>query len=135
MKKLFEHMLLAAVMLSLTATFTACSSDDDDDNTALSEKEMAMQALTEQYVNNVIYPIYSSLARQMIFSIRSSAQRPSSAQVLSPRVISTRYAPSLSVPVRHGSRVRHSSMVLPPTGVSTHISTPGHSTVLHWLCS
>ena len=64
MKKLFEHMLLAAVMLSVTATFTACSSDDDDDNTALSEKEMAMQALTEQYVNNVIYPIYSSLANQ-----------------------------------------------------------------------
>lgn len=64
MKKLFEHMLLAAVMLSLTATFTACSDDDDEGDSALTEKEAAMQALTEQYVNNVIYPIYSSLANQ-----------------------------------------------------------------------
>ena len=45
--------------------FTACSSDDDNkDDNKLSEKEQAMQAITDQYVNNVIFPIYKSLASQ-----------------------------------------------------------------------
>ena len=45
--------------------FTACSSDDDNNsNNNVSEKEQAMQAITDQYVNNVIFPIYKSLASQ-----------------------------------------------------------------------
>ena len=45
--------------------FTACSSDDDNkDDNKISEKEQAMQAITDQYVNNVIFPIYKSLASQ-----------------------------------------------------------------------
>jgi hypothetical protein len=61
MKKIFYSM--AVLMMGLT--FTACSSDDDNkDDNKVSEKEQAMQAITNQYVNNVIFPIYQSLASQ-----------------------------------------------------------------------
>ena len=61
MKKIFYSM--AVLMMGLA--FTACSSDDDNkDDNKVSEKEQAMQAITDQYVNNVIFPIYKSLASQ-----------------------------------------------------------------------
>ena len=54
---------MAVLMMGLA--FTACSSDDDNkDDNKVSEKEQAMQAITDQYVNNVIFPIYQSLASQ-----------------------------------------------------------------------
>ena len=54
---------MAVLMMGLA--FTACSSDDDNrgDNKH-AEKEQAMQAITDQYVNNVVFPIYKSLASQ-----------------------------------------------------------------------
>ncbi len=64
MKKLFKYALIVAATLTLSMSFTACSDDDDDNDQALTEKEEAMKAITEQYVNNVIYPTYSSLATQ-----------------------------------------------------------------------
>ena len=62
MKKIIYSM--AVLMMGLA--FTACSSDDDDksDNNNLAEKDQAMQAITSQYVNNVVFPIYKSLASQ-----------------------------------------------------------------------
>ena len=61
MKKIFYS--IAVLMMGLA--FTACSSDDDNkDDNKISEKEQAMQAITDQYVNNVIFPIYKSLASQ-----------------------------------------------------------------------
>ena len=61
MKKIIFSM--AVLMMGLA--FTACSSDDDNkDDNKISEKEQAMQAITDQYVNNVIFPIYKSLASQ-----------------------------------------------------------------------
>ena len=54
---------MAVLMMGLT--FTACSSDDDNNgDNKLAEKEQAMQAITDQYVNNVVFPIYKSLASQ-----------------------------------------------------------------------
>ena len=55
---------MAVPMMGLA--FTACSSDDDNnsDNNNLAEKDQAMQAITSQYVNNVVFPIYKSLASQ-----------------------------------------------------------------------
>ena len=54
---------MAVLMMGLA--FTACSSDDDNkDDNKISGKEQAMQAITDQYVNNVIFPIYQSLASQ-----------------------------------------------------------------------
>ena len=62
MKKIIYSM--AVLMMGLA--FTACSSDDDNnsDNNNLAEKDQAMQAITSQYVNNVVFPIYKSLASQ-----------------------------------------------------------------------
>ena len=54
---------MAVLMMGLA--FTACSSDDDNNgDNKHAEKEQAMQAITDQYVNNVIFPIYKSLASQ-----------------------------------------------------------------------
>ena len=57
--------IFSMVVLMMGLAFTACSSDDDNkDDNKISEKEQAMQAITDQYVNNVIFPIYKSLASQ-----------------------------------------------------------------------
>ena len=54
---------MAVLMMGLA--FTACSSDDDNNSdNNLAEKDQAMQAITSQYVNNVVFPIYKSLASQ-----------------------------------------------------------------------
>ena len=62
MKKLFMYaMLFAACCVGLSS----CSSDDDDNkDSGLAEKDQAMQAIVGQYVNNVVFPIYKSLAAQ-----------------------------------------------------------------------
>ena len=60
MKKIIYSM--AVLMMGLA--FTACSSDSDNNDNNIAEKDQAMQAITDQYVNNVIYPIYKSLASQ-----------------------------------------------------------------------
>ena len=65
MKKIFKYVLLFAATVTLSTPLTSCSSDDDDDKKAsVDEKTESMKGITEQYVNNVIYPIYSSLASQ-----------------------------------------------------------------------
>ena len=54
---------MAVLMMGLA--FTAGSSDDDNNgDNKHAEKEQAMQAITDQYVNNVVFPIYKSLASQ-----------------------------------------------------------------------
>ncbi len=61
MKKIFY----SAAALIMGLAFTACSSDDDNnDSNQPSEKEQAMQAITNQYVEGVVFPIYKSLAAQ-----------------------------------------------------------------------
>lgn len=61
MKKIFYSMAVLVMGLA----FTACSSDDDKkDDSKITEKEQAMEAITNKYVNNVIFPIYKSLASQ-----------------------------------------------------------------------
>ena len=64
MKKILKYAMLFASVIALGTSFSACSDDDDKIESKLSEKQTAMKELTEQYVNNVIYPIYSSLANQ-----------------------------------------------------------------------
>ena len=61
MKKIIYSM--AVLMMGLA--FTACSSEDDNnDDNKLAEKDQVMEAITSQYVNNVVFPIYKSLASQ-----------------------------------------------------------------------
>ena len=64
MKKILKYAMLFASVIALGTSFSACSDNDDKNVGELSEKQTAMKELTEQYVNNVIYPIYSSLANQ-----------------------------------------------------------------------
>ena len=64
MKKILKYAMLFASVIALGTSFSACSDDDDKNEGKLTEKQTAMKELTEQYVNNVIYPIYSSLANQ-----------------------------------------------------------------------
>ena len=64
MKKILKYAMLFASVIALGTSFSACIDDDDKNESKLSEKQTAMKELTEQYVNNVIYPIYSSLANQ-----------------------------------------------------------------------
>lgn len=64
MKKVFNYAMLFACVMALSTGFSACSDDDDKNEGTLSEKETAMKEIIEQYVNNVIFPIYSSLAHQ-----------------------------------------------------------------------
>lgn len=61
MKKYF---ILSVAVLMSALSFTACGDDNenDDPTPAVNEKEVAMEAITTQYVNNVIFPIYKSLA-------------------------------------------------------------------------
>ena len=60
-----KKFLYSMAVLMMGLAFTACSSDDDNNNdNKLAEKEQAMQAITDQYVNNVVFPIYKSLASQ-----------------------------------------------------------------------
>ena len=62
MKKFFMYaMLFAACSMGMIS----CSSDDDNKSANnLAEKDQAMEAITSQYVNNVVFPIYKSLASQ-----------------------------------------------------------------------
>ena len=64
MKKILKYAMLFVSVIALGTSFSACSDDDDKNESKLSEKQTAMKEITEQYVNNVIYPIYSSLADQ-----------------------------------------------------------------------
>jgi len=47
-------------------TVSSCSSDDDDDNKSgsTSAEVQAIEQLTQQYVSNVVYPTYTSLANE-----------------------------------------------------------------------
>ena len=60
MKKYFY--LVAILFIGLA--FTSCSDSDDPADNNQEEKDAAMQAITNQYVNNVIFPIYKELATE-----------------------------------------------------------------------
>lgn len=65
MKKIFKYALLFMAACTMTMGFTSCSDDNDNDGgSSLTEKEVALRALTNKYVNNVIYPTYGNLAAQ-----------------------------------------------------------------------
>ena len=60
-----KFILFAMLFSAFAVGLTSCSDDDDNNNEGnLTEKEKAMQAITGQYVNNVVFPIYESLASQ-----------------------------------------------------------------------
>lgn len=66
MKKIFRMAMLLMTACTMTMGMTACSSDDDKDNTAnvATEQNEAIELLTKQYLSNVVYPTYTSLANE-----------------------------------------------------------------------
>ena len=66
MKKIFKFALLFAATFMMTMGMTACSSDDDKNDTVDVAKEQndAIEALTKQYLSDVVYPTYTNLANE-----------------------------------------------------------------------
>lgn len=66
MKKIFKFAMLFAATCMMTMGMTACSSDDDKNDTVDVTKEQndAIEALTKQYLSDVVYPTYTSLANE-----------------------------------------------------------------------
>lgn len=67
MKKIFKFAMLLMTACTMTAGFTACSSDDDNDNNKtdlVTEQNQAIETLTRQYLNDVVYPTYGNLANE-----------------------------------------------------------------------
>ena len=66
MKKIFKFAMLFAATCMMTMGMAACSSDDDKNDTVDVTKEQndAIEALTKQYLSDVVYPTYTSLANE-----------------------------------------------------------------------
>ena len=68
MKKIFKYAMMFAAACTLSMGVTACGDDDndgpDDKKTEEQVKLEAMQALTQKYLNGVVYPTYTNLANQ-----------------------------------------------------------------------
>ena len=67
MKKIFKCAMLLMATALLSATLTACSDDNENSSSDNNKKNAeanvaAMQALTKQYLEAVVYPTYKSLA-------------------------------------------------------------------------
>lgn len=60
-----KRIIYAMTALAMGFMLTSCSKDDDNNDGVASEKEQAMEAITAQYVNHVVFPIYKSLAAQI----------------------------------------------------------------------
>ncbi|MBR5688546.1 MAG: imelysin [Prevotella sp.] len=68
MKKIFKYAMMFAAACALSLGVTACGDDDDDnpDNkkTAEQQKLESMKAITQKYLDDVVYPTYTNLANQ-----------------------------------------------------------------------
>lgn len=64
MKKIFKFAMFFIAACTMATGITSCSDDDEVNEGQLTEKELALQSLTNQYVKNVVYPTYSNLAAQ-----------------------------------------------------------------------
>lgn len=64
MTKIFKTMLFFLAATALTLNFSSCSSDDNDgeDSEILKEKNAAIQALVQDYLDDVVFPTYTHLA-------------------------------------------------------------------------
>ena len=65
MKKIFKYTMLFVAACTLTMGFVSCGDDDENevkDPNALNETELAIEQITKQYVENVVFSTYTSLA-------------------------------------------------------------------------
>ena len=63
MKKIFKYSLLFAAVCTLATGFTSCK-DDDEDGPDIAAQNIEIKALANQYLENVVYPTYTSLANE-----------------------------------------------------------------------
>ena len=61
MKKIFKFALLFIAACTLT---TSCSEDDNSTGSRIDEQNNAIQVLTSNYLNQVVYPTYNNLATE-----------------------------------------------------------------------
>lgn len=66
MKKIFKFAMLFAAACTMTMSMTSCSSDDEKGNATdtVTEQNAAIEALTRQYLSDVVYPTYGNLANE-----------------------------------------------------------------------
>ena len=58
-----KNLLMAACLFAGAMTFTSCSNDDDDEKVKTASEEVkAIEALSKQYVESVVFPTYTNLA-------------------------------------------------------------------------
>lgn len=63
MKKYFKYSLLFAAVCVLSVGFTSCK-DDDEDGPDLGAQDTEIKAITNEYLNSVVYPTYTNLANE-----------------------------------------------------------------------
>ena len=114
-------------------TFTSCSSSDDsskkEETTEVTIKDAEYDAIVNQYVDNVVIPTYSDLKAKnsaLYQAVVAFGDAPSNANFQA--ICNAWLAARGWQPVNHGSRARHSSLVLLPTMVLTPTWTPGRLT-------
>ena len=61
MKKIFTKAIIFAMALALPLGFTSCSSDDDPATESSIVPASELSAVSEKYVNDIVYPTYSDL--------------------------------------------------------------------------
>ena len=78
MKKSFKYALLFVAASALTTGFTSCGSSNDDPApiNLQAEQNTAIKALTNTYLEAVVYPTYTNLATSPVH--RRAARRSSS---------------------------------------------------------
>ena len=66
MKKIFKFAMLFVAACTMTMSMTSCSSDDEKGNATdtVTEQNDAIEALTKQYLSDVVYPTYGNLANE-----------------------------------------------------------------------
>lgn len=63
MKKILNYVCALAAAMALTTSLVSCSDDDNNGGSEQeNEKQTLLESITQQYVNQVVYPTYTNLA-------------------------------------------------------------------------
>lgn len=126
---------ILSLYLMTAATLASCSGNDSpDDNEGLSQKEMAISRAADEYVDNTVLPTYKDMADAAIelHDLCLAIQSKHEAGTLTGADIKSA-GESWKNPVKAGNCRRLSFSDLPPTIISTRISTLGLSTRPPWM--
>lgn len=97
MKKIFKNALLFAATATLSTGVTSCSDDDDKAFSPIEAQNKAIQEITDEYLDDVVFPTYTSLANesdhlyQLISSLKSKLEKGTQVQQSEIDAICTSY--------------------------------------------